>query len=654
MITKDIAKKITRISFSFLFVFLVSFFVLSTNDVSAQCVDYNLMQQGDGGADNNLDLVGFDASGDPVTSFFKFTPAADMLINKININLSDNSCFTSRNKVNVYISSNNWVINTIDLEVDNWAGGVVGNNILVLNGFVSLVAGTTYEINFEPIDLGGGSGVCKIRTDTNGQRTSSYIFPLTSSDVCVVGVSDSCLCASSPSPLPSILSYYNWTAAIFGNTCTQVDASCTEYDDCEVSEPNTKLYNPNGFLSVSQKWNQYMDYPDIELMCAPPSFCGDDVIQAPNDAGTGGPANDGNEQCDGIDNNACLGYGCDTDCTCNTYCGDNIAQIPNDIGLGGPANDGNEQCDGTDATFCGGLGCSYCKCNPDPLDCTSLFDNSGGLVPCGRITDNLDTVWNETESCNICHSVVLASNVINFLMELIILITILSIIVAGFIHVKTGGDSNLLLSAKQYMNKIVFGFVVVFVAWTIINTGMVLFGFNDPLGDGSWARFDCNLNTVPTFCGDGIVNGLEVCDYNAPAPFGIRDCEDTFFDGMPAHCTGVPVAGTQNCNQCCSGWEACTALPPTPVGGTSSACDSTSVARTGYACCELVGCGKDGCNCCGRGYTIGMPGPYVVVQEMRPCGGVGGYNCRLGQDPANLQNWYLRTNHTTATFRCWK
>lgn len=78
-------------------------------------------------------------------------------------------------------------------------------------------------------------------------------------------------------------------------------------------------------------------------------------------------------------------------------------------------------------------------------------------------------------------------------MELVILISILALVAAGLIYVKTGGDSGLITAAKQNVNKILYGFVIVFIAWAIINLIMILLGFNDPIGDGSWKIFSCNL-----------------------------------------------------------------------------------------------------------------------------------------------------------------
>lgn len=119
---------------------------------------------------------------------------------------------------------------------------------------------------------------------------------------------------------------------------------------------------------------------------------------------------------------------------------------------------------------------------------------TGGLVPCGREWDDLDTpLWDETDPCQLCHLIILSSRVINFLIQLSILISVLALIIAGLIYAKTSGDSSLIMLAKQNVNKILYGFVIVFIAWVIVSVAMTLFGFTDPLGDGSWAIFSCDL-----------------------------------------------------------------------------------------------------------------------------------------------------------------
>jgi hypothetical protein len=158
-------------------------------------------------------------------------------------------------------------------------------------------------------------------------------------------------------------------------------------------------------------------------------------------------------------------------------------------------------------------------------------------------------------------------------MGLVVLITILAIIVAGLIHVKAGGDTSLILAAKQYMNKILFGFVIIFTVWVIVNTSMILFGFNDPLGDGSWEKFSCDLGTF-VYCGDDIVQnpndlgeteeceaGETLADYTARKTAlavgcadGDGNCPDGCFSdaGVPTDndCSIVTAAWAEEVSRC--------------------------------------------------------------------------------------------------------
>lgn len=189
-------------------------------------------------------------------------------------------------------------------------------------------------------------------------------------------------------------------------------------------------------------------------------------------------------------------------------------------------------------------------------------------------------------------------------------------------------------------------------------------------------QYGCSIQCSPTggYCGDGIVNGKEVCDGNS------RACTSTLADGLPAHCNGALFQGTQACNSNCTGWEGCVIPPPTIVGHSSTACNTTSPAESDYACCALISCVNDACGCCGRSEGAGVPGNYTNVQTMSPCEGesckcyVSGRNlcdscagchsapscntnngsCRVNQSVVNKRNWIITTNHTTAYYQCWK
>ena len=199
---------------------------------------------------------------------------------------------------------------------------------------------------------------------------------------------------------------------------------------------------------------------------------------------------------------------------CLNDCTGCVAELPGCvIGTGncdGIAANGCETDLFSDTFNCGSCGnkcrAGYCTGGK----CPSLLHAEEGIIPCGRLVDDPSTEWIELQPCTICHIIILFSEIINLLMELVALITILAMIVAGLIYIKAGGNMSLILAAKQNINKVLLGFIIVFIAWVIVNVSMMLFGFNDPLGDGSWKKLNCDLEEF-AYCGDSIVqnpNGL--------------------------------------------------------------------------------------------------------------------------------------------------
>jgi len=194
-------------------------------------------------------------------------------------------------------------------------------------------------------------------------------------------------------------------------------------------------------------------------------------------------------------------------------------------------------------------------------------------------------------------------------------------------------------------------------------------------------------------CGDGLITGKEVCD-TALMP---KACTSTFNVGLPAYCAGIPLTGTQTCKSDCSGWGSCSLPNPTISTTNSGDCSSLSPVATG-TCCELLNCVNDKCGCCGRYDTGGNSGwedliakatgqGYVYKTKMSPnnsactvsdsdptvcvCGTPGcssspicpkpsdpknktNDSCVIAQSNSNLNNWMVLTNHTTATYKCWK
>ncbi len=407
MTSKDTTKKITKIFFSFLFVFLASFFVLPTNDVSALCTKVDPVVE-------FIPIVGGDtvsgAMGDP----FSYTI-------RVTNNDTDDGFVPICGPVVIYDFSIAPVAAGLDLESHTLP--------LTVNVITGASTNTLFTVTSKSIGLGLGN----------------YNFTVTAADGALSG---------------SAVGVYNITAIDVEICNNGIDDDGINGTDCD--DPGC-LSDPFCCGDGSVDGAEGCDI-NLPTSCANPTpVCLNDctgcVAALPGCAiGTG--------NCDGIAAN-----GCETDLfTDNANCGscDNVCK----------------------AGYCAG---GICPALPQ-----------GGIVPCDRLVDDPSTSWVELQPCKICHIVILASEIINFLMGLVVLITILAIIVSGLIHVKAGGDTSLILAAKQGMNKILLGFVIIFTMWVIVNTSMVLFGFNDPLGDGNWAKFDCDLGSF-IYCGDNIV-----------------------------------------------------------------------------------------------------------------------------------------------------
>ena len=408
MISKDTIKKITRISFSFLFVFLVSFFVLPADDVSALCTRANPTVE-------FIPIVGGDTVSGAMGAAFNYTI-------RVTNNDTDDGLVPLCGPINYNLSIAPVAVG-LDLEFH------------------------TLPANTGPINHAGGSAniAFSVTSKAIGLGLGNYNFNVIAADG---GFSDS-------------------AAGVYKITALDVEICNNGIDDDGI----------NG-----------IDCNDLYCL-SDPFCCGDGSV-------------DGAEVCD-----INLPVSCaDPTPVCLNDCTGCVAALPGcAIGTGncdGIAANGCETDLFTDSANCGscdnickGGSCLGGKCPSLP---------QGGIVPCGRLADNPSTSWIESQPCEICHSVILASEIINFLMGLVSLITILAIVVAGIIYTKAGGDTSLILVAKQNMNKILYGFVVVFVAWAIVNVSMILFGFNDPLGDGRWEKLNCDLGSF-VYCGDGIV-----------------------------------------------------------------------------------------------------------------------------------------------------
>lgn len=110
---------------------------------------------------------------------------------------------------------------------------------------------------------------------------------------------------------------------------------------------------------------------------------------------------------------------------------------------------------------------------------------TGGLVSCGRRWDDPKTPVREDAPCDICHIFYLADLAIDFLMSFVAILAMLSLILVGFLFITSAGDPQKRRDAKTRFKWILVGFVIVFLAWLIVDFMFAVWGYLDPLG-GRW------------------------------------------------------------------------------------------------------------------------------------------------------------------------
>ena len=103
----------------------------------------------------------------------------------------------------------------------------------------------------------------------------------------------------------------------------------------------------------------------------------------------------------------------------------------------------------------------------------------GGLVPCGRETNNPKTPWNEREPCQIKHLFLSIKIIIDFLLFRVIpIILVLLTIATGVIFYTSLGEIMTMARVISLWKAAGIGLIIVFFAWTIVNIFLHLIGYN--------------------------------------------------------------------------------------------------------------------------------------------------------------------------------
>jgi len=117
---------------------------------------------------------------------------------------------------------------------------------------------------------------------------------------------------------------------------------------------------------------------------------------------------------------------------------------------------------------------------PPPTECKP------GLVPCGRICDVSSTPYREDQPCTICHLVLMMQLIMDFLFKIAAVVAAFFIAASGTMYIVSAGRPELLSLSKTTFKTTLLGFILVFIAWVLVNTILTMFGYIDPLRDGNW------------------------------------------------------------------------------------------------------------------------------------------------------------------------
>lgn len=141
-------------------------------------------------------------------------------------------------------------------------------------------------------------------------------------------------------------------------------------------------------------------------------------------------------------------------------------------------------------TCAAGDGCLPDCGDPDCNPSTCNIAGSGGLIPCGKNCNDPDTPWTETRPCDLCSLFLMGQLIIEFMVRLSGAIALIAIAIGGFLYVFAGGSSSGLEKAKSMIKYSLLGFIVVFVAWAVVDSILITTGYIDPVG-GEWYTIEC-------------------------------------------------------------------------------------------------------------------------------------------------------------------
>ncbi len=115
---------------------------------------------------------------------------------------------------------------------------------------------------------------------------------------------------------------------------------------------------------------------------------------------------------------------------------------------------------------------------------------AAGLVPCGGAPPE--------KACQFCDIFVLLKKLVDFvIVDLVPISAILLLTVGGAMFIFSGGNPGLTTKGRSIMTAVVWGLVIIYCAWLLVNTFLVLIGLSTlstaSLKIDTWFTINCSI-----------------------------------------------------------------------------------------------------------------------------------------------------------------
>jgi len=96
--------------------------------------------------------------------------------------------------------------------------------------------------------------------------------------------------------------------------------------------------------------------------------------------------------------------------------------------------------------------------------------------------------------CQLCHFFIMLQRILDYTIEVVIIIAVLMVVVAGGYILLSRGNPGLLQTGIKIGESIAWGLVFIFAAWLVVNTILMALGIAQWTGLANWFQIKCLIS----------------------------------------------------------------------------------------------------------------------------------------------------------------